>query len=334
MAKRANRKAMLDKVRKRLKEQRGGYQKDPNEWRPPKVGEGDTWKAKAFVLPPVQKGDKVASGTATGTMDELLPFIQVGDHWINKKKYPCPRVYDGDKCPLCEFGFELFNDTTDKETRRKISQKYLPRTYQAVNLYFPKITANPEELRGRVVYASLSKTIADVLDGCLNRDDDGGDPDEPLPFGIFWDPAECYPLSIKIKHKGGYNDYSQTKLLPKLQPLDEVASKVEEVLALRHDLVAKFPERTDENLKSLQKIVDQITNGVTDDDDDDDDDGNSGFDSDETTQEATEKEETQAESEPEPQTKPKPEPEPEPAEDEDEDDLAGLLAKIEAGEDD
>lgn len=352
MAKRANRKAMLDKVRKRLKEQRGGYQKDPNEWRPPKVGEGDTWKAKAFVLPPVQKGDKVSSGVATATMDELLPFIQVGDHWVNKKKYPCPRVYDGDKCPLCEFGFELFTDTTDKQTRRKISQKYLPRTYQAVNLYFPDISSNPEDLRGRVVYTSLSKTIADVLDACLNRDDDGGDPDEPLPFGIFWDPDECYPLSIKIKHKGGYNDYSQTKLLPKLQPLADDADKVEEILAQRHDLVAKFPERTEENLKTLTKIVDQVVNGAgDDDDDDDDDDGDSGFDSDETDEsdETTEEKPEKAKAKTSTRTK-KADPDPEPetettvveddsdgdgdGDGDDDDDLADLLSKIEAGEDD
>ena len=348
MAKRANRKAMLDKVRKRLKEQRGGFQKDPHEWRAPKVADGDTWRAKAFVLPPVQKGDKVASGVATATMDELLPFIQVGDHWVNKKKYPCPRVYDGDKCPLCEFGFELFTDTTDKDMRRKISQRYLPRTYQAVNLYFPDIQSNPEELRGKVVYTSLSKTIADVLDACLNRDDDGGDEDEPLPYGIFWDPEECYPLSIKIKHKGGYNDYSQTKLLPKLQPLADDGEKIEEILAMRHDLVAKFPERNEENLKALQKIVDQVVNGTSDDDDDDDD-GDSGFDSDETADDSNESE-AEAEAEPEkPKSKPKkekakakePDPEPETEttvvesdDDDDDDDLADLLSKIEAGEDD
>jgi hypothetical protein len=349
MASKADRKALLDKVRKRLKEQRGGFQKDPHEWRPPKVGEDATWRAKCFILPPVQKGDAVASGKATLSMDELLPFIPVGDHWFNKKKYPCPRVYDNDNCPMCDFGFSLFSDAADKKMRKQISEKYLPRTYQAVNLYFPPVKSNPEELQGVVMYASLSKTIADKLDECLNRDSDGGDPDEPLPFGIFWDENEAYPLMIKIKHKGGYNDYSETKLLPKPQPIADDEDKIEEILAMRHDVAAKFGKRDTANLKTLQKLVDDILSGVGDDRDGDDDDGDSGFDTDENDSDSKAEE---TESEPEPEKKPKakakakkkstrtkksePDPEPEAEEvtvpDDDGDDLQDLLSKIESGE--
>lgn len=284
-----DRKAILDKIRKKLADRKGGRQRDANELWIPKVDEGAKWKAKGYILPPVDKGDICATGQARFSMDDIF-CVQVGDHWINKKKYPCPRVYDNDTCPLCDFGFSLLNETKDKTSRSEISKKYLPRTMYTVNIYFPSINSNPEDLRGKVMYYALPKTLYDKLDECINADGPGEDAEDPQPWGIFYDADAANQLAFNVTHKGGYNDYTESKLLPAQQPIASSAGEVKKILVMRHDLMSKYPERTRENLQSIEKIVNQLLNGS--DGDDEDGDNKSGFDSDESSKSSKVVEET------------------------------------------
>jgi len=263
----------LRRVREKMLKKKGGFRRDPGEWKPPQVTVDQTWKAKAYILPPLNAGSKCASGTAVAGMDDLF-FFQAGDHWVNRKKHPCPRIYDGDHCPFCQLGFNLLSETDDKKSRREISQTYLPRTQYVMNLYFPDVSTNPEELRGRVVFYAAPKTIFDKLDECLVRDSDGGDPDDPQPWGLFYDENDAYPLSISICKQGDYNSYTETKLLSRSGPVADSDEKVEEILSQRYDIPTKYSKRTQDNLKILQGFVDALMDGVAEESDD-------GFDTDE-----------------------------------------------------
>jgi hypothetical protein len=275
-----DRSAMLQKLRERLQKKKGGFRRDPAEWRAPQVTPGEEFKAKVYILPPLEKGDACASGTAEIGMDGLF-FTQVGDHWINKKKFPCPRVYDNDDCPYCQLGFDLLSETEQKAARSEISRAYLPRTQYVCNLFFADVKTNPDELRGKVVFYAMPKTIFDKLEECISLDSAGHDPDDPQAWGIFYDPNDAYPLSIVINKKGDYNSYTDSKLLAAGR--GKIASsqkKIDEILAQRHDVPGKYPERTAENRQTLQGFVDSLMNGASGSD------SGSGFDADETAQKA------------------------------------------------
>lgn len=286
-----DRSAMLQKLRERLLKKKGGFRRDPAEWRAPQIGMGEEFKAKAYILPPISKGDECSSGTAEIGMDGLF-FTQIGDHWINRKKFPCPRVYDNDECPYCQLGFELLGQTDDKHARSEISRAYLPRTQYVVNLYFPDIKTNPDELRGKVVYYAMPKTIFDKLEECIQLDNAGEDPDDPQAWGIFYDPSDAYPLLLVVNKKGEYNSYVDSKLLAAGRgPIAKSQAKIDEVLAQRHDIPAKFPARDTENRKSLQGFVDALMDGT---DGTQTNDNKSGFDADEVTKVTTKTEKKSA----------------------------------------
>lgn len=268
-----DRKELLERVRAKMKAKKGGKQKDPDEFRAPKPNAGQTFKMKAYVLPPLEKGEVCSSGkSATHGMDGLF-FYTVGFHWIEGKPHACPRVFDQDNCAYCQLGFDLMRDTDDREAKQELAKMYLPRTNYVVNLYIPDVPQNPEEVRGQVVYYAMPKTIFDKLDECISRDDAGEDPDDPQPFGLFFDPENAYPLQVVITRKGDYPNYEKTQLLATgVGPISKNAKELEKILAGRHDLPAKYPPR---DPGVLADIVAKILNGGGKDN------GGDGFDSDE-----------------------------------------------------
>jgi len=313
----AERKKMLERVRAKMAAKKGGRARDPNQWRPPQVKEGDIFKAKGFFMPPLKKGDRCATGICEHDMEELF-YLQVGMHWIDRKPYPCPRVFDGDECDYCTLGFKLLQETGDKELRKQIGREYLPRTLYAVNVYFPKLKENPEELRGRVVYYEAPKTVFDKMDECITREDDGGDPDDPQAWGFFYMADGAYPFLWKINHKAGYNNYADSKFIPKLQPIAKSAKGIEEILSMRHDLVSKYPARTKETHNKLSNLARSV---LSDDSvQKSSETKNDGFDEDETSINSSEEAETKKEEEQSSLGV------------EDESKLNELLAKIDSGE--
>ena len=125
----------LAKIRKKMKERKGGgFRKDPYEYRVPKTKEGEEINLYLRVLPELSKGETCEGGMST--RDYEFYFYLQGAHWINNKKYECPRLHDDAECPICDLAFELFNETSDENERREIAKKYLPRTYYAINVYF------------------------------------------------------------------------------------------------------------------------------------------------------------------------------------------------------
>lgn len=260
---------LLAKTRQRMKEQSSKWEADPNEFKVPKLQKGQESKFKFFVLAPVEAGDTVAGGVqASVGMDNWC--VQVGDHWVDKRPYPCPRIYDnGDECPLCKMGFDLYKEAKDsasEDSLKAIMRDWMPQTKWWVNIYFPSNKNTPEELRDTVKWFALPKTPYSKMEACINADD-VGDEDDPSAFGVFWYADEnCtipggYLFSLEACEKGGWNDYSASKfiygqgqvpLAVKKGTSDPDDTKIQEILGRRHDLMAKLPKR---DVGALQELL-------------------------------------------------------------------------------
>jgi hypothetical protein len=278
-----DRKAMLQRILEKSNSKKGNSQRDPFEWKPPQAGKNEKLKIRCLFLSPLNKGDKCQTGIAKMGMDDVY-FVRGGFHWIDKRPYPCPRAFDDKPCPYCQLGFDLLGETEDKDARREISSTYIAKTTWTVNVYFPIAQDVPKDLQDKVFYWQLQKTIFDMCDACLNNENAGTE-DDPQPHGFFFDPTPFdpqpdfgyYPFILTMKQKGDYNDYTESKFLPKLVPLavDKTGKpdkkKIEEILARRHDIAAKFPVRDDANLKFLTEQANKVRRG-------DDSSGGDGFD--------------------------------------------------------
>lgn len=241
-----DRNAALEEVRRKMREKKGGRARDPMQYVPPQVKENEILKLKFYVLNPLQQGDQCASGQASRTMD--LWYVMAGTHWINQKPYECPRIHDGKECSFCQLGFDLLKDTDDEDTRKNIVKTYFPKQSWAVNIYFPPFESTPVELRGKVMWYAMQKTVYDIMESTIMRDA-SKDTDDPQAFGLFYDPNDAYLFQLEVKRQGDYNEYKSSKFLPTTKgPMIKKGNeaddaKIAEVLNQRHDLFTKFAPR-------------------------------------------------------------------------------------------
>ncbi len=196
----------------------------------------------------------------------IFPWVEYGLHWLNSRPHACPRINGGPTCPLCELGFDLHKVSADPADKKDIIQTYMPSVKYLVNVYFPDNDQTPEDLRGSVRWISMPKTIKDIMEKTLLRDDDGGDADKPLPYGAFYltgaeevsDNTGGYTFCMEIRHKGGYNDYEKSEFLARtMRPLAGKSDgtpdmeKISEILAQRHDLYQKMDSVDMEQLQQI-----------------------------------------------------------------------------------
>ena len=257
-----DRNSALEEVRRKMRERKGGRQRDPNEYRPPQVKPDEILKLKFYVLPPLHAGDECAgSGKASKSMD--LWYLMTGCHWINQKPLECPRIHDGQPCPFCQLGFDLLQDTDDEDTRKTIVKTYFPKQSWCVNIYFPPYESTPTELRGKVMWYAMQKTVYDIMEGTIMRDA-SKDQEDPQAYGLFYDPTDAYAFQLEVKRQGEYNEYKSSKFLPatkgpmiKAKNSNEAdAAAIDLVLSQRHDLFTKFAAHDAEALaKRAQEVL-------------------------------------------------------------------------------
>lgn len=259
-------------IRDKLRQQMSGRFNDPDEFKPEKAQDAsEPIKYRFYVLPPLFKGEKCKSGTATRDMPSF--FLQFGQHWINNKPYSCPRVWEAadDECPICRFGFDLMKGESNKEARRKIIDQWMPTTYYMVNIFFPNVKANPEDLRNKVKYYKAPKTCLDLWNAAIMRDD-AGDKDDPNAFGVFYDEEAAFLFQLEVVKQGLNNSYKTSKFLAnagKPQPIvtldDGSPNKkaIEAVLSHRIDLFTKTEEP---DMKVINKVASILIDGNDDDD--------------------------------------------------------------------
>jgi hypothetical protein len=270
-------------IRQKLKQTMSGKFSDPDEFKPAKAtSDKEPIKYRFFILPPLYEGDELKTGTSTVVkkgMDQF--FIAHANHWIKDQPYPCPRVWSGAKCKICNFGFDLLKEENnkDEEKRRKIIREWMPTTYHMVNIYFTNWSGNPEELRGTVKYFNASKTLIDQWTAALMRDD-AGDPEDPQVHGLFFDENAAFVFELQVLKQGKQNSYKTSKFIAnngvampmiKNEDGDPDEAKLAKLLKLRHNLWDKIKAP---DLNEISKVFSAIVDG------DDGDDG--GFDEDET----------------------------------------------------
>jgi len=269
----------VEAIRKKLKSQMGGKFADPDEFKPAKAtSTTEAIKYRYFVLPPIQKGDVLKSGTAKETMDHF--FLQHGNHWINMRPHPCPRSWDNSECEICQFGLDLLREEKDEDARKKIREIWLPSKYSMVNIYFTHWQGNPEELRGKVKYYNAPKTCLDIWTAALYRDDKG-DEEEPEAHGVFYDEHAAFIFQLEVIKSGKQNSYKTSHFVTKDgEPVPMVGKKgepnekgIKALLRLRHNLFSKVEEP---NPADIKKMFAFLSNA------DDQHEESGGFDKDET----------------------------------------------------
>lgn len=262
-------------IRQKLKKQMSGKFTDPDEFRPPKAeSQTEATKFRFFILPPVSAGTKLKSGVVPPDQGMEHFFVAHANHWINDKPHPCPRVWDQSECQICQTGFDLLKVEKDEEARKGIIKTWMPTTYYMVNIYFTASKLNPEDLRGKVKFFNAPKTCLDIWTSTLMKDD-AGDADDPTAFGIFFDENAAFQFQLELLKQGRNNSYKTSKFIANggaPQPMLSDPSKIEKLLAMRHNLFEKIEKPDPEKIKRLARVM-------LDGDDDVDEDG--GFDQDE-----------------------------------------------------
>jgi len=266
-------------IRKKIKDSMSGKFNDPDEFRPEKAkSTTEPTKYRFFILPPLIEGEKLKNGTVTRGMDSQF-FVAHGNHWVNDKPYPCPRIGSSERCPICDFGFELLKDDkikNDDAKRQAVIKQWMPTQYYMMNIFFPNVKENPEDLRNRVMFYNAPKTVIDVCTACLMRDD-AGDPESPEAFGVFFDENNAFLFELQVLKQGRNNSYKTSKFLSSPRAIvrnpDNSANPkaIAAALALRHDLYSKIETP---NMDKIKKIFEVMQNG-------DDSPSDGGFDDDE-----------------------------------------------------
>jgi hypothetical protein len=287
----------INQIRNNIQKAVSGKRNDPDEFKPAKVDQNNTEgiKYRFYILPPFSVGETLKGGSiAKATMDNF--FIQHGQHWINSKPYSCPRVWDGTKCDLCNFGFELLKkakaNSASDEQKKAISSQWMPSTYYMMNIFFTNFKGNPEELRGKVRYFNATKGVIDLLTAAAMRDE--SDPEDPSAYGVFFDPDNAFAFDLSVKPDGKYNSYKSSTFyvnngipVPMIKLADGTADEksIAKLLANRVNLFDKI------ELPDPDKIT-RLANSILAGDDED----SGGFDQDEAT--FTDAPQTQATSKP------------------------------------
>lgn len=274
----------VEAIRKRIKENQNGKRADPDEFRPEKANSATEPRVyRFFILPPVELGEMVKGGPAKKGMDSQF-YVTHGNHWVNDKPHPCPRVWDGTECPICSFGFDLLKDeeiSKNDEKRRATVKMWMPNQQYMMNIFFPETKQNPEDLHNRVMFYNAPKTVLDICVSTLMRTD-AGDPENPEAFGVFFDENNANLFELQILKQGKQNSYKTSKHLatPRAMirnsdgsPNDKAIAKM---LTQRHDLFSKIESP---NMEKITRVFQGMVNG---DDSGDDNKKPGGFDEDET----------------------------------------------------
>ena len=257
---------MLKKLREKMSERKGGH-RDPDQFIPPKAKKDEKLEYFFRVLPPLQAGDTYKGGVCE--KDQDIWFYENGNHWINNERLECPRMHDREECPICTIGFDLMRDNDDDAYKAGVRKKYMPRSGYAINIYFVNSDKNPENLRGRVMWMSVPKTVYDIMNECVENADPGTTED-PKPCGVFYHPTDGgYVFKLVAENQGQWNTYERSGFLvnsagPLAKGTDGKPDidRIQKILDMRHLLPSKFGARDVEKLNIiLNKLLVKQTGG-------------------------------------------------------------------------
>lgn len=251
----------IEKIRRKMAAKVDGRRSDPFEFRPPKAKSEEVLKYRFYILPDLVKGDKVNGGLASCDMDTFV--VKHGQHWVNNKPHPCPRLFNDEECEMCQAGFDALAEIpkSDKAKRQAVVRQFLSSSVFAGNIYFPPIDPNPEELRGRVCWYNAPKQVFDMWYAALNRND-GGDADDPEAHGVIYNPYGAFLFQLVAKKGGDYNEYKASKFIAAAgaHPIVMVGGKpdeaaIQKILDSRHDLFTKIEVPDPQKIHQLYQNI-------------------------------------------------------------------------------
>ena len=224
--------------------------------------------------------DKVGNGYSVirflpAPNGEDLPFVKVYSHGFQG---PGGWLLDGcittinQKCPVCEYNTQLWNNGTDsgKEQARKQKRKL---TYIS-NIYVVKDPANPEN-EGKTFLFKYGKKIFDKIMAAMQPEFEDEESIDPFDF---WKGAN---FKLKAKNVAGYRNYDSSEFANSSALLDD-DSALEEIWNKEYSLqefVAPDKFKSYDELKKRFNIVlgSKVSSRV--DEEVEDEDGNRGSES-------------------------------------------------------
>ena len=95
--------------------------------------------------------------------DNTLFFKEFGEHWLDKQPFICPKVTNGDKCPICESVRELYNSENKDD-------KILAGKLRAKKQHYANVIVKGKEDEGPKIFKYGIK-LSDIIIGyCLDPD--------------------------------------------------------------------------------------------------------------------------------------------------------------------
>ena len=117
---------------------------------------------------------------------ENVFFKEFGEHWIDKKRYLCPKFTAGASCPICESVNSLYTAGDEESVA-------MARLYKARRQHYANVIVAGKEEEGPKVFKFGIKLANRVVDECVDEELDISDLDNGLDYRIIRKKQDGYP---------------------------------------------------------------------------------------------------------------------------------------------
>lgn len=203
------------KQKQKMLETKGGGDKESRFW---KIPDG---KSTVRLLPD-REGD---------------PFKIMYLHYdINGKTVPCISKNWKEKCPVCEFAYQIYKDKNASEQERALAKKLL-----AKERYFSRIVVRDEGILEPKTWSYSPTVYKDLLALVLNEE-----------YGDVTDPKTGFDLVIDYGKVGG-KTFAETKVTPKRKEskLADTQQEIDRLTSEDFDVYSLYERFSKEDVQAM-----------------------------------------------------------------------------------
>lgn len=166
------------------------------------------------------------------------PFKEYFFHYNLGESFLCPKKNFNEKCPVCDYAFELWREGTDE------SQK-MAKTLFSRQRFFTNVLERGKEENGPKPYGYGKETYEQLLETSL-------DPD----FGDFTDPEQGrdFKLTYKKAEKKGAFPKTKITIKPKQSPLAKSKKEIKEFLEKVKPISTLMVKKSTEEVKKILEL--------------------------------------------------------------------------------
>jgi phage FluMu protein Com len=117
---------------------------------------------------------------------ESIFFKEFGEHWVENKRYLCPKLTHGKACPICEAVNDLYNDGNEESTA-------LARLYKGRKQNYANVIIGGLEEEGPKVFKFGIKLQQRIVDDCIDEEVDISDFEEGLDYRVIKKKLDGFP---------------------------------------------------------------------------------------------------------------------------------------------